>query len=55
MRLKQNLLHLPPGMDIVTFVEFDGKPPISPDSGESGYFFLPLALARFARSSRLDG
>lgn len=27
MRLKQNLLHLPPGMDIVTFVEFDGKPP----------------------------
>ena len=27
MRLKQNLLHLPPGMDIVTFIEFDGKPP----------------------------
>lgn len=25
MRLKQNLLHLPPGMDIVRFVEFDGK------------------------------
>ena len=27
MRLKQNLLQLPPGVDIVTFIEFDGKPP----------------------------
>jgi len=27
MRLKQNLLQLPPGLDIVTFVSFDGKPP----------------------------
>ena len=27
MRLKQNLLQLPPGMDIVAFIEFDGKPP----------------------------
>jgi hypothetical protein len=27
MRLKQNLLHVPPSMNIVTFIEFDGKPP----------------------------
>lgn len=27
MRLKQRLLHLPPGTDIVTFVQFDGKMP----------------------------
>jgi integrase len=30
MRLKQRLLSIPPGMDIVTFIQFDGKPP--PDS-----------------------
>lgn len=27
MRLGQDLLKVPPGMDIVTFIEFDGKPP----------------------------
>src|SRR5579864_113301 len=27
MRLKQNLVHMPPGCDIVTFVQHDGKPP----------------------------
>ena len=27
MRLRQGLLKLPPGMDIVTFLQFDGKPP----------------------------
>lgn len=27
LRLKQGLLHLPPGNDIVTFVRHDGKPP----------------------------
>jgi integrase len=27
MRLKQKLLQLPPGMDIVTFIQFDGKQP----------------------------
>jgi integrase len=27
MRLKQHLLDLPPGCDIVTFVQYDGKPP----------------------------
>lgn len=27
MRIKQGYLHLPDGMDIVTFLEFDGKPP----------------------------
>jgi integrase len=30
MRLKQRLLDLPPGCDIVTFVQFDGKPPGQP-------------------------
>ena len=41
MRLKQNLLHLPPGMDIVTFVEFDGKPPreIPEKDAVMGYLF----------------
>jgi hypothetical protein len=34
MRLKQNLLHVPPGIDIVTFVEFDGKPPDTPPDEE---------------------
>lgn len=34
MRLKQNLLHLPPGMDIVTFLEFDGKPPHATSEAE---------------------
>ncbi len=27
MRLKQNLVHLPPSCDIVTFLQHDGKPP----------------------------
>src|SRR5438309_998015 len=27
MRLKQNLVHLPPGCSIVQFVQYDGKPP----------------------------
>jgi hypothetical protein len=27
MRLKQRLIELPPGVDIVEFVPFDGKPP----------------------------
>ena len=27
MRLKQRLIELPPGVDIVEFVQFDGKPP----------------------------
>jgi integrase len=30
MRLKQNLVYLPPGCDIVTFVQHDGKPPDPP-------------------------
>lgn len=34
MRLKQKLLHLPPGMDIVAFVQFDGNPPQEPVDGE---------------------
>jgi hypothetical protein len=27
MRLKQRLIELPPGVDIVEFIRFDGKPP----------------------------
>lgn len=30
MRLKQGLLQIPPGMDIIAFLEFDGKPPVEP-------------------------
>ena len=30
MRLKQRLVELPEGVDIVTFVEFDGEPPMTP-------------------------
>jgi integrase len=30
MRLKQRLIALPEGTDIVTFVEFDGEPPMTP-------------------------
>jgi hypothetical protein len=30
MRLKQHLLDLPAGCDIVTFVQYDGKPPGNP-------------------------
>jgi hypothetical protein len=30
MRLKQRLVQLPEGVDIVTFVEFDGEPPMTP-------------------------
>jgi integrase len=34
MRLKQNLLQLPAGLDIVTFVSFDGKPPHATSESE---------------------
>jgi hypothetical protein len=34
VRLRQNLLQLPLGMDIVTFVQFDGNPPQDPADGE---------------------
>jgi hypothetical protein len=30
MRLKQGLLEIPPGMDIISFLQFDGKPPVQP-------------------------
>jgi integrase len=30
MRIKQHLLDIPPGCDIVTFIEHDGKPPANP-------------------------
>ena len=29
MRLRQRLIELPPGVDIVAFVQYDGKPPAS--------------------------
>ena len=34
MRLKQNLLQLPTGIDIVTFISFDGKPPHATSESE---------------------
>ena len=34
MRLKQNLLQLPNGIDIVTFISFDGKPPHATSESE---------------------
>ena len=34
LRLKQGLLHLPPTVDIVSFVQCDGKPPEVPRSRE---------------------
>ena len=30
MRLKQGLLQIPPGTDIIAFLKFDGKPPSQP-------------------------
>jgi len=35
MRLKQRLIHLPDGVDIVTFVEHDGNPPNVPTLPQS--------------------
>ena len=35
MRLKQHLLELPPGMDIVTFIEFDGRVPQKQSEGSN--------------------
>jgi hypothetical protein len=35
MRLNQNFLQLPPEMDIVSFLLFDGKPPVEKSEGDS--------------------
>src|SRR4051812_30361603 len=40
MRIKQKLIDAPPGCDIVTFVQHDGKPPTTTDSER------PLTLAK---------
>jgi integrase len=45
MRLKQRLIELPPGVDIVEFVQFDGKPPA--DLQEVSVESRELTLAGF--------
>jgi integrase len=45
MRLKQRLIELPPGIDIVEFVQFDGKPPA--DVQEAPAESRELTLADF--------
>jgi integrase len=42
MRLKQNLVNLPPGCDIVTFVQHDGKPPDHPIPQEKDFTLSDL-------------
>jgi hypothetical protein len=34
MRIKQHLLDVPPGCDVVTFFEHGGKPPAEPTQAE---------------------
>ena len=41
MRIKQNLVHIPPGCTLLDFVRFDGKPPDQPPPPEK----KPFALA----------
>ena len=41
--LKQRLLTMPSGMDIVTFLRHDGKPPdTTPESGRAGDHLRPV-------------
>ena len=52
LRLKQRLIALPPGIDIVTFVQFDGKPP----TGAAGTPVAPTSLPlRALRDRYLEG
>jgi integrase len=46
MRIKQHLIDVPPGCDIVTFVEHDGKPPADPTPAEAPAQLLTLAQLR---------
>ncbi len=50
MRLRQNLLHLPPGMDIVTFLQFDGNPP--QETPEKGSLTLATLRDRYLDTHR---
>jgi integrase len=47
MRIKQNLVHLPPGCDIVTFVQHDGKPPDHPSPQQKELTLADLREAYF--------
>jgi integrase len=46
MRIKQGLIELPPGVDIVEFVQNDGKPPASAAPKVDGRKTLTLAMLR---------
>jgi integrase len=49
MRLKQRLIEIPPGVEIVDFVRYDGKPPaslINPGNGHTGGEVVSLAMLR---------
>jgi integrase len=50
MRLRQNLLHLPPAMDIVTFLQFDGNPP--QEAPEKGSLTLAALRDRYLDTHR---
>src|SRR6516225_6587613 len=44
LRLKQRLISLPEGVDIITFLEFDGKPPVAsgPSTAQADTTLLQL-------------
>ncbi len=52
MRLKQNLVHLPAGCDVVTFVQHDGKPPEHPSPPQKELTLTELREAYFASQQK---
>jgi integrase len=52
MRFKQNLVELPAGCDIVTFLEHDGKPPVYVSAGNRGLTLAKLREAYMASQAR---
>ena len=58
MRLKQRLISLPPGTDIIDFVRHDGQPPERPEGATGPIERTTLALRALrswkVRSGRLD-
>ena len=52
MRLKQNLVHLPNGCDVVTFVQHDGKPPDLPALPKKELTLADLRDAYFASQQK---
>src|SRR5262249_20579 len=55
MRLKQRLITLPDGVDIVTFVEHDGKPPADPSREPIPRKAITLGQARERYVQTLSG